>query len=1418
VRESDEATTDEEESAAVTKPGKQEEPLAFPYLATTEGREGYELAEEETNTYRVYDFYKRQAKHHLKQDRELKLLPAYPDLDGGTFGHWGNYNKNGHKDLRWNDMDYGPALAATYSIDKKKKIGGMLSVRLPGGHTVTFNKDTGGYYNAWEGRPYFNPHRWGLIHGVAVPEGVTAVDLSSWFAPISKDGASMSRYLGHYLHGRRVITHYEIGKTRFLDSVSRMGNGCYTRTITATQAGAVTIPFDLKDQWGIKTVGQSLIATKDGVVVAAKSFSKGTQVVPMREGGKWKSPANSDAIKLYFYAGSQVEAVIAAIKADRKLDPLQEWTGGGKSNWPERFKEQVSLARNDKAYVVDRIGVPFKNPWASMMMFSGIAFDKDGVAYLTTLMGDVWKVSGLGADTKEVTWKRFATGLNQPFGIRVIDGLPYVLTRGSIVCLKDLNADDEADYYEDNFNGFSYSPSAHTHTFGFPMDKDRAAYFVSGGGAYKKPWNQPVELLASGLRNAMAVGASREGVFLVGPQEGVWTPSSAVLEIQKGDYYGMGPNKVSKGSGAPAEITPAMAYLPRGIDNSTGGFEFPESDRFGPLNGKIIGLSYGYGSWFQILRNDGYADYGRAQGAIVPLAGEFRSGVVRGAVHPGDGMFYVVGTDGWGNYALEDGSLERIRYTGKSFPMLENVHGYENGIELQFSSKLSGNAAASTENYFVQQWNYEYSPAYGSLEFSVRQPAQEGHDRLKVTRAKILPDGKSVFLEIPDLLPALQTHIYADLKTADGPLEVNTFATLVHLDKAKPGFAEPLPELKSRTASLRVRSMKTANERVAGNTANTLEGRIRAGENMFKLFCTGCHGPQGQGLPNIGPTLNSDWVAGDPAALVKALLHGLTGEIKVNGKLQHFEAGMPAFGEALGDYEIAAILSFVRSRWSDDKAGVPIEFVRKVRADEKGKTGPYQAKDLWKTANAKPKTSVGESWVVDSQADWTAARGAAENVKLADGFAEPKADKASFQSVVRTFPTKRKLSSVVFEQSPVWDNWEQIDDITPQGAGNAYVFLPVAPGNYYFFATRTWPKMEYPEGLARNKRAAFRQEWNKKHPRGYHAWHSTDLKDWKHLGLVCPSSCMTTAEYADGKFYLYYDNPNDENPHLIIDDDLTDGVLGKDYGEVFSDPSHGSDAGIFRDEDGTFHMIYEDWSPINARENGWDSPLAGRVSSLDGIKGFKYGEHPPAVDHRTKPTGKIGTFTHPAMKISNDGKPLEYEIHEPRQNAYGDWTLIKVGSHYHLFGDYDSADHNKPMRMARFHTDDLNKEFKWSGEIGKGFHPDPSVGFAEGKFYVIIQRATDFVSPGPWVDGVEARAGVDKDGDGTIDEWTDWQAVKESYSQKSGFARIVDVAPARVGTDKLPAGQGFAFEYRTSRLDNGVQPIMDRVTLEFDKD
>ena len=54
-----------------------------------------------------------------------------------------------------------------------------------------------------------------------------------------------------------------------------------------------------------------------------------------------------------------------------------------------------------------------------------------------------------------------------------------------------------------------------------------------------------------------------------------------------------------------------------------------------------------------------------------------------------------------------------------------------------------------------------------------------------------------------------------------------------------------------------------------------------------------------------------------------------------------------------------------------------------------------------------------------------------------------------------------------------------------------------------------------------------------------------------------------------------------------------------------------------------------------------------------------------------------------------------------------------------------------------------------SGNVGKG-HPDPGIMFAEGQFYLVTQTPKDFVSPGPWVETVEVRVGVDTNNDACL--------------------------------------------------------------------
>ncbi|MFH5803726.1 hypothetical protein [Alienimonas sp. DA493] len=428
------------------------------------------------------------------------------------------------------------------------------------------------------------------------------------------------------------------------------------------------------------------------------------------------------------------------------------------------------------------------------------------------------------------------------------------------------------------------------------------------------------------------------------------------------------------------------------------------------------------------------------------------------------------------------------------------------------------------------------------------------------------------------------------------------------------------------------------------------------------------------------------------------------------------------------------------------------------------------------------------AWVVDSPEQWERAAGEATAVTLADGLATSAAPESRFSSALKTYESPRKPGTLTFTQSPAWDDWREVPNVGTPEMADAPVFVPVQPGDYWL--------------LARHK------DFNGPDDGGYHAWHSEDMKTWTHHGPVCGKRerWVTTAEYVDGAFYIYYDFPNDEDPHLIVDRDLRDGKMGEDRGMAFNDPSHGSDAGVLREEDGTFHLFYENWDPINAKAHSWDSPLAGRAVSPDGVQPFEHAN--VVVDERTNPTGKTGKYRHPHGTY-------QYEIHEPEQNAYGDWTAIKIGDRYYLFCDFDPV--GEHIRVGRWTSDALDKKFDFCGSFGDG-HPDPTVGFAEGQFYLIQQRAdVDFVSPGPWVGGVQARAGVDVDGDGAVDQWTDWQEVRETYRQKPGFVRLIEKTPATLDLTALPAGVGFQFEYRTAgEAGRTARPAMDRVEWTFE--
>ena len=104
-------------------------------------------------------------------------------------------------------------------------------------------------------------------------------------------------------------------------------------------------------------------------------------------------------------------------------------------------------------------------------------------------------------------------------------------------------------------------------------------------------------------------------------------------------------------------------------------------------------------------------------------------------------------------------------------------HAHENGVLADASPGRSTERSPSRpKRHFAQAWNYRYSASYGSPELSPRHPGQPGHDVLAIRSAHVLADGRTLFLEIPELQPVNQLHLHvtpgrgrADRPVRDGP-------------------------------------------------------------------------------------------------------------------------------------------------------------------------------------------------------------------------------------------------------------------------------------------------------------------------------------------------------------------------------------------------------------------------------------------------------------------------------------------------------------------------------------------------------------------------------------------------------------------------------------------------------------------------
>lgn len=116
--------------------------------------------------------------------------------------------------------------------------------------------------------------------------------------------------------------------------------------------------------------------------------------------------------------------------------------------------------------------------------------------------------------------------------------------------------------------------------------------------------------------------------------------------------------------------------------------------------------------------------------------------------------------------------------------------------------------------------------------------------------------------------------------------------------------------------------------------AVTLEEKIAGGKRIYQTSCFACHQSDGQGLNGaFPPVAKSDYLNKDKKRAISAVIHGLEGPIKVNGK--DYNSIMPA--QMLSDEDAANVLTYIYSMWGNSKKVVTPAEVKAVRASGKVK-------------------------------------------------------------------------------------------------------------------------------------------------------------------------------------------------------------------------------------------------------------------------------------------------------------------------------------------------------------------------------------------------------------------------------------------------------------------------------------------------
>ncbi len=488
-------------------------------------------------------------------------------------------------------------------------------------------------------------------------------------------------------------------------------------------------------------------------------------------------PAGDTPLRLTVFTGRVPEALTANQVASNlnfgeKPLALDGFLKGGPPRWPEVLTQDAKIGEDEGPFAVDVLTRPEKNPWDCQVRLTGVDFLPGGdQAIVTAWDGDVWHVDGVANPANGLRWRRIASGLFQPLGVKYLQGQIFVTCRDQLVILRDLNGDMETDYYECFNNVHQVTEHFHEFAMGLQTDPEGNFYYAKSArhaltavvphhGTLLKVSKDGKEtsILATGFRAANGVCLNPDGTFIVTDQEGHWNPKNRINWVKPGKFYGnmYGYHGVTDSSDDAMEQP--LCWITNSFDRSPAELLWVQSEQWGPLSGSLLNLSYGYGKIYIVPHEH---VNGQVQGGMceLPLP-KFPTGTIRGRFHPENGQLYTCGMFAWAGSQQQPGGFYRVRYTGRPVYLPKELSAHTKGMTIRFTGELDPDVAKNPRRYAVKTWDLRRTKNYGSKHFNEKE--------LDIKQVTLHADGRTVTIELPQIQPTWCMEIRYALEGVQG--------------------------------------------------------------------------------------------------------------------------------------------------------------------------------------------------------------------------------------------------------------------------------------------------------------------------------------------------------------------------------------------------------------------------------------------------------------------------------------------------------------------------------------------------------------------------------------------------------------------------------------------------------------------------